>query len=136
MKDGLFYLQKDKLLLCIPKIIIQNQSAREIIIDEGHSLVAHLGASKTLDYLHDHVWWPDRVSKVKAFCENCSTCKRSKPSNQKPYGLLNPLKIPEQSWESIRVDFIGPLPKSKNRDRTFDSIMIVICLLISMIHLI
>jgi hypothetical protein len=50
-EDGLLYILKDWPLLCIPKIMVQGQSTREIIIAEGHSLLAHLGASKTLDYL-------------------------------------------------------------------------------------
>ena len=90
----------------------------------------------TLDYLRDHVWWKDLVSDTKAFCETCATCKRSKPSNQKPYGLLNPLPVPSQPWESIGIDFVGPLPESKNRDGIFDSITVVICLLTAMVHLI
>jgi hypothetical protein len=92
--------------------------------------------AETLDYLRDHVWWKDIVSDVKAFCETCHTCKTSKPSNQKPYGLLNPLSVPTHPWESIGVDFIGPLPESRNRDGSYDSITVVICLLTSMVHLI
>ncbi|KAF8799421.1 hypothetical protein BYT27DRAFT_7066829, partial [Phlegmacium glaucopus] len=52
------------------------------------------------------------------------TCKRSKPSNQKPYGLLNPLAVPSALWDSIGIDFVGPLPVSSNRDGTFDSITV------------
>ena len=99
-------------------------------------MLAHLGASKTLDHIQDHVWWKDMVSDVQAFCEMCHTCKISKPSNQKPYGLLNPLSVPSYPWESIRMDFVRPLPESGNRDGMFDSITVVICLLTSMVHLI
>ena len=49
------------------------------------------------------------VSDTKAFCETCSTCKQSKLNNQKPYGLLNPLAVPTKPWESIGMDFVGPL---------------------------
>ncbi|KAF8814451.1 hypothetical protein BYT27DRAFT_7021729, partial [Phlegmacium glaucopus] len=56
--DQLVYLKEsDRQVLCIPKILIQGRSAREIVISEAHSMLAHLGASKTLDYLRDHVWW-------------------------------------------------------------------------------
>ena len=99
-------------------------------------MLAHLGANKTLDYLRDHVWWKDMVHDVKAFCETCHTCRTSKPSNQKPYGLLNPLAVPTQPWESVGIDFVGPLPESGNRDGLYDSITVVICLLTSMVHLI
>ena len=99
-------------------------------------MLAHLGAGKTLDYLRDHVWWKDMVSDVREFCKTCHTCKISKPSNQKPYGLLNPLSVPSYPWESIGMDFVGPLPESGNQDGLYDSITVVICLLTSMVHLI
>ena len=135
--DGLIYLKRQgSKVLCIPKIEILGRNAREIVIAEAHSMLAHLGASKTLDYLRDHVWWRDMVSDVQAFCETCHTCKISKPSNQKPYGLLNPLSVPSYPWESVGMDFVGPLPESGNRDGMFDSITVVICLLTSMVHLI
>ena len=136
--DGqLVYLKRQgKRVLCIPKILIQGRSAHELVISEAHSLLAHLGASKTLDYLRDHCWWKSMVSDVQSFCETCHTCKTSKPSNQKPYGLLNPLSVPSYPWESIGMDFVGQLPESGNRDGMFDSITVVICLLTSMVHLI
>ena len=99
-------------------------------------MLAHLGASKTLDYLRDHVWWKSMVSNTKAFCETCVTYKRSKPINQKPCGLLNPLPIPVEPWESIGIDFVGPLPESHNCDGYFDAITVIICLLTSMVELI
>jgi hypothetical protein len=137
VENGLVYLkEKESRLLCIPKVLINGQSAREIVISEAHSLLAHLGASKTLDYLQDQCWWKDIISDTKSFCETCMTCKHSKPSNQKPYGLPNPLPIPGNPWESIGMDFVGPLPESSNRDGTYDSITVIICLLTAMVHLI
>jgi len=137
IEDGLMYLRSEgKKLLCIPKITIKGSSAREIVISEAHSLLAHLGTHKTLAYLRDHVWWKDIASDTNAYCTTCITCKRSKPSNQKPFGLLNPLPVPGTPWEAMGIDFVGPLPESKNRDGTFDSITVVICLLTGMVHLI
>jgi Integrase zinc binding domain len=137
VKDGLIYLKLNgKSLLCIPKLLINERSIYEIIISEAHSLLAHLGATKTVNYLKDHVWWKDMVSDTKSYCETCTTCKRSKPTNQKPYGLLNPLNIPSEPWESIGVDFVGPLPLSNNRDSEFDSITVIICLLTAMVEII
>jgi len=137
VEEGLIYLKdRESELLCIPKIFLNGRSAREIVISEAHSMLAHLGANKTLDYLREQMWWKDMISDTKAFCETCITCKRSKPSNQKPYRLLNPLKVPSFPWESIGIDFVGPLPESRNRDGVFDAITVVICLLTAMVHLI
>lgn len=50
--DGLVYINiNGKKLLCIPKILHDARNIREIVILEAHSLLAHLGAYKTLDYL-------------------------------------------------------------------------------------
>jgi len=61
-------------LLCIPKVMVEDCSVCKIVISEAHSLLAHLGASKTLDYLCDHVWWKDMVTDTKAYCKTCMTC--------------------------------------------------------------
>ncbi|TFK49446.1 hypothetical protein OE88DRAFT_1633343, partial [Heliocybe sulcata] len=55
---GLIYLQlQDILVLCVPDVIVNERSVREIAISNTHVLLAHLGPQKTLDLLRDHVWW-------------------------------------------------------------------------------
>jgi hypothetical protein len=76
------------------------------------------------------------VKDVRKYCDSCQTCKWSKPTNQKPYGLLNPLSTPFKPWELIGIDFVGPLPLLKNRNGEFDSITVVIDLLTAMVHLV
>lgn len=70
------------------------------------------------------------------FCESCQTCKRSKPNNQKPYGLLNPLPILGTPWKAVGIDFVGPLPISEDQDGKYNSIMVVIGLLMAMVYFI
>ena len=85
-QDGLVYLkQQGRRLVCILKVMVNGRNVREIVISEAHSLLAHLGAGKTLDYLQDQVWWKDMVSDTRTYCETCETCKRSKPANHKPH---------------------------------------------------
>jgi hypothetical protein len=137
VNDGLVYLKiNGGKVLCIPRILVHGRNVREIVIEEAHSVLAHLGTTKMLTYLKEYVWWKTMATDTAAYCDTCRTCHRSKPSNQKPYGLLNPLSIPSHLWESIGVDFVGPLPQSKNRDGTYDTITMVICLLTGMVHLI
>jgi transposase InsO family protein len=76
------------------------------------------------------------VKDVLAYCKSCTTCQRSKSYNQQPYGLLNSLTVPSHPWEAIGIDFVGPLPLSKNRDAEYDSVMVVIDLLTGMVHLV
>ena len=116
VEDDLIYLKEHgRKLLCIPRIVIQECSTQGIIISEAHSMLAHLRASKMLDDLQDHAWWCDMVSDMKVFCETCQTCQWRKLSNQKLDGLLNPLAIPGYLWESIGINFMGPMPESTNQ---------------------
>lgn len=71
-----------------------------------------------------------------SFCESCVVCMSSKSPNHKPYGLLNPLRVPNYPWENIGMDFVSPLPKSRDRNAAYDSITVVIDRLTGMVHLI
>jgi hypothetical protein len=52
MDNKIVYLiQNGNKVLCVPKVLINGRSACEIIIPKAHSLLAHLGAAKTISYL-------------------------------------------------------------------------------------
>ena len=114
--------------------MIEGRNLREHLIKQVHSLLAHLGPTKTLMYLKDHLWWKDMATDVKCYCESCATCKCSKPSNQCPYRMLTPLDIPSRPWESIGIDFLSPLPLSRDRNGEYNSIMVIIDHLTGMVH--
>ncbi|SJL12635.1 uncharacterized protein ARMOST_16064 [Armillaria ostoyae] len=136
-RNGLIFLKlEDRELLCIPDYVHKGRSIKEIVIDEGHSLLAHLGTRKTLAYLRDHVWWKSIARDVETYCKSCVTCKRTKDNTQKPYGLLHPLMPPTYPWEIIGIDFIDFLPESSNRDGTFDMLTVIIDKLTGMVHLV
>jgi hypothetical protein len=86
-----------------------------VVIEHVHSILAHLGAQRTLHYLRENVWWKDIIKDIKKYCESCDVCAWTKSSNQRPSGLLHPLKVPRWPWEQIRIDFVSPLLEAKNR---------------------
>ncbi|TEB28907.1 hypothetical protein FA13DRAFT_1632710, partial [Coprinellus micaceus] len=58
VEGGYIYQQdENRRALCIPRIVMDGRSIREMVISEAHSVLAHLGARKTIAYLRDHVWW-------------------------------------------------------------------------------
>ena len=69
---------------------------------------------------------------IESYCKSCSICTTSKDTNSKPTGLLHSLPIPDRPWQSIGLDFMGPLPKSNN----FDYLLVVIDRLTSQVHLV
>ncbi|CAL2270812.1 unnamed protein product [Prunus armeniaca] len=52
---------------------------------------------------------------VSRYIQGCVLCNTSKPSNRK-LGLYLPLPVPSRTWESISIDFLGGLPKTKSRN--------------------
>ncbi|GBG66344.1 hypothetical protein CBR_g59995 [Chara braunii] len=54
----------------------------------------------------------------------CPTCPEVNSVNHLPYGLLQPLPIPEGRWHSISMDFIGPLRPPTPRGH--DAILVVV----------
>jgi len=38
----------------------------------------------------------------------------------KKVGELHPLKIPQELWQKISINIIGPLPRSNNKDAIVD----------------
>jgi hypothetical protein len=53
------------------------------------------------------------------YISECVTCQQNKFEHTLPAGLLHPLPILEQKWESILMDFITGLPKVQGKDCIF-----------------
>ena len=68
---------------------------------------------------------------IELFCSLCALCQTTKDSTQKPAGLLHSLPIPDRPWQSVGLDFMGPLPKSK----CYDYLLVVIDRFTSQVHL-
>ncbi|GJT14693.1 putative reverse transcriptase domain-containing protein [Tanacetum coccineum] len=51
------------------------------------------------------------------------SCAKVKAEHQRPSGLLQQPEIPEWKWESITMDFITKLPRTRNR---YDAIWVVV----------
>ena len=59
---------------------------------------------------------------IELYCKTCGICTMTKDVNSKPTGLLHSLPIPDRPWQSIGMDFVGPLLKSNN----FDCLLVII----------
>ena len=69
---------------------------------------------------------------IEIYCKTCSICMTTKDANSKPTSLLHSLLILNRPWQSIGMDFMGPLLKSNN----FDYLLVVIDWLTSQVHLV
>jgi len=109
LEDGLWYKEGK---LCIPEVPEVRNQLLYAFHDAPYS--GHMGIAKTLRGVSREYYWPSLADDVKQYVRCCGVCQRDKSRNQKPGGLLQPLQIPEQSWNSISMDFITDLPVTNN----------------------
>ncbi|XP_038973019.1 uncharacterized protein LOC120105044 [Phoenix dactylifera] len=116
LRDKLLYKGE---LLCVPRA-----AERVCWIREAHTskVAGHFGVTKTLQNLHRYVFWPRIQQDVVRFVKGCVLCSTSKPANRK-VGLYTPLPVPTRPWESVSMDFLGGLPKTR---RGHDYLFVVV----------
>lgn len=116
--------------LCIPDV----PELRSQILHECHdsAISGHFGEAKTLRAVSRHFYWPHMPATVRRYVRTCVPCQRNKPSQQLPGGLLQPLAVPDKRWESVSMDLITQLPKTK---AGHDAIFVVVDRLSKMVHI-
>jgi transposase InsO family protein len=120
-------------VVCLPrKAFLRGRRLVEVIIDQAHTTIGHFGQLGTSKYIRRFYWWPSMGADIELFCSSCTSCQTTKDSTQKPQGLLHSLPIPTRPWQSIGMDFLGPLPQSNGHDY----LLVVIDRLTSQVHLV
>jgi len=125
VEDGLLFF---KGLIFVPH---SNEIKRDILVQcHDEPMSGHFGVQKTFELVNRTYHWPGVRQFVKRFVTTCDTCQRNKYSRHKPFGLLQPLPVPDTPWSSISMDFITQLPTSAG----FTSIFVVVDRLTKMAH--
>ena len=108
----------DGLLLHQNLVYVPPGSLRLKVTQSCHDspLSGHFGFGKTLELINRNYWWPQQWKMVKHFIRTCNTCARTKSNRHKPYGLLEPLPVPNRPWDSISMDFIVELPEVNGKN--------------------
>jgi hypothetical protein len=112
----------------------KGNALRHAIISECHDNTdaGHLGRDKTLQAVRRRYYWPKMGNSIAAYVRACDTCQRTKPSNQSPAGLLQPLPIPQDPWESMSMDLITDLPVTTDGH---DSVIVFVDRLTKLVHI-
>lgn len=92
----------------------------------------HLGINATIKRVTSFFWWPSITKDITSFIQACEICQRYKAEHVHSPGLLQPIPIHAQAWETVTMDFIESLPKSKG----YDTILVVIDKFTKYAHLI
>ena len=125
--DGVYMMQNSV-------VVPDYDNLRTDLIAECHDTpyAGHVGRDKTIRLMQRLFWWPKLTSDVARYVKYCPSCQMVKPSNQLPAGLLHPLPVPGQPWESVSMDMVTDLPQTI---KGFDSITVFVDRLTKMVHL-
>lgn len=95
------------------QIVVPESMRHELLTNHHDSFQAgHFGWKRTEDLITRQFWWPAIRTDIMNHCKNCLECQKHKSSNKRPFGLLNPLEIPDTRWHTVTMDFIMGLPCS------------------------
>jgi hypothetical protein len=128
--DGAWYhTVEGQRRLCVPHDV----DIIQMILEEHHDTVlgGHLGSTKTLNSVRRYFFWQGMEASVRDFVRSCQSCQQNKSSSKHPMGLLHPLPVPEERWESVSLDFMMGLEKTA---AGFDGIVVFVDRLSKMFH--
>jgi deoxyuridine 5'-triphosphate nucleotidohydrolase len=120
--DGLIFFNdhsgRDR--LCIPA------SMRQRLMEEVHDSLtgtAHGGFERTYGRIANSFYWPRITKDIRKFVSTCAICQKIKHARHAPYGILQPIPIPNQPFEVVTMDFISELPPSHG----YNAIFVLVC---------
>lgn len=115
-EDGLLYRVKNDVLflLCVP------EKRRSAILLSCHDvpIAGHLGFSRSYGLASSRYYWPKMRRDIKSHVASCNQCQRRKISNTRRQGYAQPLPIAEDVFDTIGIDLITKLPKSRTGHNT------------------
>ena len=118
-------------------VIPAHESLREDIMYNMHdsSIAGHPGIRRTKYLMRMEYWWlaMDTASQaeIEAYVQTCATCQHDKARTPSATVPLQPLKIPCRPWQSVSMDLITALPKTRSGNT---AIIVCICRLTKMMH--
>ena len=116
--------------LCVS---VDNELKKKLLY-EAHNTVFTMPprGNKMYQNLKQYYWWRGMKRDVTKFVSKCLTYQQVKAEHQGPYGLLNPIWVPQWKWDNIAMDFVSSLPLMQ---RKHDSIWVIVDRLIKSAHL-
>ncbi|QKX60909.1 uncharacterized protein TRUGW13939_08055 [Talaromyces rugulosus] len=70
----------------------------------------YFGKACTIAAIRQKYYWSVLEANIDYYIQTCSTCQRVKVHRHRQYGLLKPLPVPSEPFETVTMDFITELP--------------------------
>ena len=113
VENQLLYVRKPNGIwkIWVPK----DENVKKVILNELHDapLAGHPGITRTIARVEREYYWPGMKKDVAEYVKTCPSCQKHKRDYGKKQGLLQPIPPPTERWQSIALDFVGPLTMSR-----------------------
>ncbi len=118
--DGLLYLSSNAARrLVIPR----NERVRTLLLAYLHDHDGHHGRDKVVASAQLRVWWQGMDADIRRYVASCPKCMQIRAPPGKEQGMAMPLEAPQYPWQWVTMDFVGPLPTSRNG---YDTIVVFV----------
>ena len=110
--------KEDGLLYVGGRLVIPHElKVCELFYHLTHDTLGHFGFDKSYESLRNSYYWPNMRRDLEiAYIPSCSECQHNKDRTAKLTGPLHPLPVPDDHFDSVTLDFIGPLPEEDGKD--------------------
>lgn len=111
------HLKHDQMVNVIEGIVLRDgkfvvpEALQKPIIKLYHDY-AHVSATKTAQLIQTQFWWQGMMADIERWCNTCMVCATINQGKPGRTNLRRP-EPPKGPWESLQLDFIGPLPSTK-----------------------
>ena len=98
-------------------MIPQDLKVHELLYNLAHDTLGHFSFDKTYKSLRNSYYWPNMCRDLEnAYIPSCTECQQNKNWTSKPTGPLHPLPVPDDRFDTVALDFIGPLPEEDGKN--------------------
>lgn len=101
--------------LAIPK----SMRSRILFGFHDHAFSGHLGRNKSLSRLVKLFHWPKMLIDIKNYIASCIVCKQVKSRNTLQPGIMKSHEIPNEVFQKVFFDVLGPLVPSRPHRHQF-----------------
>src|SRR5437667_4033914 len=112
VRNGKLYKKKrnGKIL----RVLKEDETDAILFMIHNHETGGHFGIETNYNKIADRYYWKGMYDDTKKYIKCCDICQRRGQKGGKSY--LNPIEV-GKPFERIRIDFVGPLERTKGRNR-------------------
>ena len=135
-KKDLRIRESDGMLMQEKRMYVPNNAElKKEILEEAHlsAYAMHPGSTKMYHTIRPFYYWPGMKREIAEYVSRYAIFQQVKVERKKPFGLMQPLPVPQWKWEDITMDFVYKLPRKKNG---YDGIWVIVDRLTKSTHFI